>query len=184
MIEKKNIRVGIGFVTGRKSFRRILRTYIHNWLECGLTERQNVKLDLYVAYDLKYSNTKASDYTDVSKSLLDLVDDCYFIGAPFIDRETKDLVDKSAITSREAELIFGSGYAAKRNAVLYTAIKNGADYLIFLDDDEYPLAVTKTRDTAIWSGSMCSIRTLYIFRIPILQTASLRICIAYTVYTV
>jgi hypothetical protein len=35
---------------------------------------------------------------------------------------------------------------------LYTAIKLGIDYLIFLDDDEYPMAVTRTSSTAIWSG--------------------------------
>jgi glycosyltransferase involved in cell wall biosynthesis len=49
-------------------------------------------------------------------------------------------------------MIFGRGYAAKRNAVLYNAIKHNMDYLIFLDDDEYPMAVTKNRNTTIWGG--------------------------------
>ncbi len=49
-------------------------------------------------------------------------------------------------------MIFGKGYAAKRNAILYNAIKHHMDYLIFMDDDEYPMAVTNTRNTTIWGG--------------------------------
>jgi len=42
-------------------------------------------------------------------------------------------------------------------------MKHGMDYLIFLDDDEYPLAVTKSRQTAIWSGQhilSCHLRAI------------------------
>lgn len=57
------------------------------------------------------------------------------------------------ININEAKVIFGKrGYAAKRNAVLYKAIKDNMDYMAFLDDDEYPMAVTNTRNTAIWGG--------------------------------
>jgi hypothetical protein len=49
-------------------------------------------------------------------------------------------------------MIFGQGYAAKRNAVLYCAIKSNFDYLIFMDDDEYPMAVTNSRHTVLWGG--------------------------------
>ena len=35
---------------------------------------------------------------------------------------------------------------------MYFAVKEKMDYLIFLDDDEYPVAVTKTKDTAVWGG--------------------------------
>jgi hypothetical protein len=36
--------------------------------------------------------------------------------------------------------------------VLYSAMRNDMDYLIFLDDDEYPLAVTNTLNNAVWGG--------------------------------
>src|SRR5659263_702912 len=52
----------------------------------------------------------------------------------------------------ETKLLFGGGYAGKRNSILYGAVKNKLDYLLFLDDDEYPMAVTKTRATAVWGG--------------------------------
>lgn len=152
MNKEKKIKVGIGFATGRKSFQKILKTYVYNWKESGLTDKENVSLNLLVAYDLKYSNTKSTDYTNVSKDVLSLVDDSYFIGGNEIRKEIEYLVKENIINEDQAKLFFGSGYAAKRNSLLYTAIKNDIDYLIFLDDDEYPMAVTKTRSTAIWGG--------------------------------
>jgi hypothetical protein len=147
-----SIKVGIGFATGRKSFQKVLKTYVYNWRECGLTGKENVSLNLLVAYDLKYSDTKSTDYTNVSKKILDLVDDTYFIGNTAIQQEIDYLKDNNVISEEEAKLFFRGGYAAKRNAVIYTAVKNKIDYLIFLDDDEYPIAVTNTRSSAIWGG--------------------------------
>ena len=152
MEKGKGINVGIGFATGRRSFQRILKTNVYNWFESGLTTEKDVRLNLFVAYDLKYSNTKSTDYTNVSKHVLDLIDDTYFIGNTAIQKEIDYLMRENVLNEAEAHLFFGGGYAAKRNVILYTAIKNNMDYLIFLDDDEYPLAVTKTRSTAIWGG--------------------------------
>lgn len=148
----RDVNVGIGFATGRKSFRKVLKTYLFNFKESGLTERENVRLKLLVAYDLRYQNTTPADYTRVRPDLLDMLDAAFFIGKATMQREMNLLVREGVINRREAALFFGSGYAAKRNAVLYTALKNKLDYLIFFDDDEYPLAVTNTRRSAIWGG--------------------------------
>lgn len=152
MKKNTNVKVGIGFATGRKSFQKVLKTYVYNWRECGLTGRENASLNLLVAYDLKYSDTISTDYTNVSKKVLDLVDETYFIGSTAIQQEIDYLKSNNVINEEEAQLFFRGGYAAKRNAVLYTAMKNKIDYLIFLDDDEYPMAVTSTCSTAIWGG--------------------------------
>ncbi|MDF9410015.1 hypothetical protein L7E55_16970 [Pelotomaculum isophthalicicum JI] len=151
MMLNKNIQVGIGFATGRKSFRKVLKSYVYNWRECGLAERKDIGLNLLVAYDLKYSNTKPQDYTEIKQEVLDLIDNTYFIGKDEMKAEVQHLVRKNVIDKKET-WIFGSGYAAQRNSILYTAIKNNIDYLIFLDDDEYPLAVTRTRPNVVWSG--------------------------------
>ena len=58
MQKGKNIKVGIGFATGRKSFQRVLRTYIYNWKESGLVENKRISLNLFVAYDLNYNKTR------------------------------------------------------------------------------------------------------------------------------
>lgn len=148
----KDIKVGIGFATGRRSFQKVLKTYVYNWWESGLTGKENVSLNILVAYDLKYSNTRPTDYTNVSSEVLNMIDDTHFIGKTAIQKEIDYLTRENIISKEEAALIFGSGYAAKRNSVLYTALKNKIDYLVFLDDDEYPMAVTKTRATAVWGG--------------------------------
>lgn len=149
---KDNIKLGIGFATGRRSFKKVLKTYIYNWVESGMAESGNISLNLFVAYDLSYNKTAVSDYTGLRRDILQHIDSCEFIGKKTINNEIKFLSDKSIISPSEASKIFGRGYAAKRNAILYFAIKNKMDYLIFLDDDEYPLAVTNTKNTAIWGG--------------------------------
>ena len=111
-----------------------------------------MRLNLFVAYDLKYKNTKSADYTNIGKEVRNLIDDTYFIGGDVIQKEIDDLITSNVITEKEARLCFEKGYAGKRNAVLYAALKNKMHYLIFLDDDEYPMAVTNTRSTAIWGG--------------------------------
>ncbi len=146
------IRVGVGFATGRKSFLKVLRTYIHSWKESGLVDDKNVSLNLFVAYDLHYQNTQVSDYTAIHPELAHQIDSRHFIGGPSQQKEIEDLIRHDVISEDEAVGIFGRGYAAKRNSVLYSAIKAKMDYLIFIDDDEYPLAVTNTRNTAVWGG--------------------------------
>ena len=86
---------------------------------------------------------KLSDYMITDETLTDTVDSAYYLGASAITNEAQSLVGKNVITLEEAELIFGEGYAMKRNAVLYFALKTQMDYLIFLDDDEYPIANIK-----------------------------------------
>ena len=152
MEKGKKIKVGIGFATGRKSFQKVLRTYIHTWKESGLVENERISLNLFVAYDLNYHKTTITDYTNIHPELVEQIDSSNFIGSIAIKEEIDYLIRENVISIDQVSMIFGKGYAAKRNAVLYNAIKHKMDYLLFLDDDEYPMAVTKTRNTAIWGG--------------------------------
>jgi hypothetical protein len=151
-LEIKKINVGIGFVTGRKHFKNVVKAYIDHWSESQLAESNKVALHLFVAYDLKYKSTKLSDYKIIDEEILDMVDSAYYLGDSSIANEAQYLVKKKVINLREAELIFGEGYAMKRNAVLYFALKNKMDYLIFLDDDEYPVAIVKINGSIFWKG--------------------------------
>lgn len=117
-----------------------------------MVENERVSLNLFVAYDLNYHKTKISDYTNVHPELVEQITSSKFIGSSDRKEEIDYLIRENVINSQEAGKIFGRGYAGKRNAVLYNAIKQHMDYLLFLDDDEYPMAVTKTRNTAIWGG--------------------------------
>jgi len=148
----KNIKVGIGFATGRKSFQKVLRSYIGNWKESGLVDNNRISLNVFVSYDLTYNKTVIKDYTNIHPELAEQIQDIIFIGKSNMKPEIEHLINNNVINSSEAKMIFGKGYAAQRNAVLYSALKHNMDYLIFLDDDEYPLAVTNTHQSAIWGG--------------------------------
>ena len=151
MNEQMSKNIGIGFATGRKSFQQVLKTYAYSWMESGLTD-EDVRLNVVVAYDLKYNNTRRLDYTNVSPRVSDLIDNIHFVGSAAMQSEADELLRLGVVEEEDVRILFGGGYAGLRNTVLYTAIKLGIDYLLFLDDDEYPLAVTKTRAHAIWSG--------------------------------
>lgn len=150
---EKGIKVGIGFATGRKQFKQVLKTYILNWRESGLTTNEKVSLNLFVAYDLKYQNTKPTDFTNIDPELLEQFDKTCFIGNDKMQTEIDQLIKRGIINERQAKLVFDKGYAGKRNIIQYMALKEGVDYLFFLDDDEYPVAVSTSKQrTAVWSG--------------------------------
>lgn len=146
------MRVGIGFATGRKNFQRVLRTYMSSFMESGLTGNNEISLNLLVAYDLAYHKTKSTDYTRIPQEVAEQLDGVKFIGTSCIKEEIDYLIKEDVINIQDARMIFGKGYATKRNAVLYNAVKQNIEYLIFLDDDEYPVAVTNTRGNAVWGG--------------------------------
>ena len=145
--------VGIAFVTGRKHFQNVLRSYVNNWLEHGLIADRSVRLHLFVVYDLDYFGTKRSDYRNIPPELSEMVDSVNFYGRNALKIERDDLVSRGIIDETQGDLIFGEGYAKKRNAALYFASKQKMDRLLFIDDDEYPLAVARNRaNNLIWMG--------------------------------
>jgi len=147
------INIGIGFVTGRKHFKNVLKTYINNWIEYGLIEDKDIRLHLFIAYDLKYHNTSINDYKNIDPSLKTSIDTITYIGEEVARNEGIELVARGTISHSEADLIFGEGYAKKRNTVLYFARKKQMDKLIFLDDDEYPMAVLRDNKNFVsWAG--------------------------------
>ncbi|MGE4277870.1 MAG: hypothetical protein AB7E30_11945 [Lawsonibacter sp.] len=150
----QEIRFGIGFATGRKNFRKVLAAYINTWhaTKKHLPPDTRVRLYLFVSYDLEYHNTQSTDYTNLSQDIVDAFDGIVFLGAKNALKSLEHLKDSDTITQSELKSVFAAGYAGKRNAVLYAAIENRMDYLLFLDDDEYPMAVTNNHNVCLWSG--------------------------------
>lgn len=153
-MNQKIINIGIGFVTGRLLFQNVLKTYINNWVEHGLIENKNVRIHVLVSYDLRYKNTNTNDYKKVPKELVDLVDSIHFYGVNEVKQEMDLLVKTdNTIDINDCQLLFGEGYAKKRNIVTYYAIKLKMDKLLFIDDDEYPLATFKNNNEQLqWMG--------------------------------
>ena len=147
------IDIAIGFVTGRKHFKSVLTSYINNWLEHGLLQNKNIRFHLLVAYDLKYSKTEINDYKNIDSELAGMVHSIRFYGKNAIEKERSFLESSGILSHIESELLFGEGYAKKRNAVIYFAKKHKMSSLIFLDDDEYPIATMKNKfNNLIWMG--------------------------------
>lgn len=148
------IKLGIGFATGRKSFRKVLNAYIQTWIDAKkkLPAGYEVSLNLFVAYDTEYLKTQSTDYTNLNQDVVDQFDRIVFLGAKNAQRSIEQFEHSSQFTKAELRSVFGSGYAGKRNAILFSALEHGMDYLLFLDDDEYPLAVTRSSDVCLWSG--------------------------------
>lgn len=151
-ITGKKINLGIGFVTGRKNFRKVLRTYAYRWKQTSSKMRRQVNLHLFVAYDLEYNSTQIDDYVNIRQDILDILDSVFFISPPMIHNEIDLLASQGILNKKESVQMFNRGYAGKRNIILYYALKRHIDYLIFLDDDEYPLAVTNNHGYPLWSG--------------------------------
>lgn len=154
MVENKIINIAIGFVTGRLLFQNVLKTYINKWVEDGLIENKNVRIHVLVSYDLRYKNTNTNDYKNVPNELQELVDSIRFYGTNEVNKEIELLTKlDNTISAYDCHLLFGEGFAKKRNIVTYFAIKLKMDKLLFIDDDEYPLATYKNKNgKLVWMG--------------------------------
>lgn len=148
----QTIHLGVGFVTGRKGFRRVLRTYVYRWQQTSAAIRKKVRLHLFVSYDLEYNSTQIDDYINIRQDILDILDSVFFISPPMVKNEVALLAGQGVLTEEAGSRLFAKGYAGKRNSILYYALRQKMDYLIFLDDDEYPLAVTHNHGYPLWSG--------------------------------
>jgi len=147
------INVGIGFATGRNNFKSVLYSYMYHLDESEMLKDKNIKLHLFVSYDLNYKGTQIEDYTSIEPSILDKFESTSFIGDEDIERVTLELIEKKVVEKNDAHLCFGNGYAVRRNIILYYALKQKMDYIIFMDDDEYPMAVTSNNNgSTLWSG--------------------------------
>mgnify|MGYP006898690542 CR=1 FL=1 len=60
----------------------------------------------------------------------------------------KKLAARHGMNEEDMEFFLGHGHAKGRNTVMYYAIKHNMDYLLFWDDDEYPLANIKEEGDA------------------------------------
>ena len=76
--------------------------------------------------------TDASDYKITDEDVLGTVDSAHYLGSAAIANEVRLLVRQSVITPEEAKLIFGEGYAMKRNAILYFALKYEMDSSVLI----------------------------------------------------
>ena len=100
-------------------------------------------------YDLNYQYTIRTDFYSIIPEVYKNIKIKY-ITPENIEEEKKKLISRHNFTKEEVDLFLGNGHAKGRNTVMYYALKWKMDYLLFWDDDEYPVATVKEENNLLW----------------------------------
>lgn len=146
---KDTIELGIGFVTGRPNVCKLINNYYKNMIEQLERTGKKVNLTIFLLYDLNYQYTIRTDFYSIILEVYKNIKIKY-ITPENIEEEKKKLISRNNFTKEEVDLFLGNGHAKGRNTVMYYALKWKMDYLLFWDDDEYPVAVVKEDDNLQW----------------------------------
>lgn len=145
----KKIELGIGFVTGRKNACRVINKYYKNILEQTKRYKKPVNITFFILYDEEYQNTPKEDFYKILPEVYKEIHVKY-ITPENIQEDIKILKGRYDFSNKQANYILGHGHAKGRNTIMYNAIKRNIDYLLFWDDDEYPVACVKQEDEIKW----------------------------------
>ena len=138
--------IGLGFVTGRANVCNILNnTYLH-LIEQFKDHNKNVEIIVFILFDTEYQGTPRKEFYKVNSKVQDYFKIIY-ITPESLNEEKDVLLKNNTVNEKEFNLFFGHGHAKGRNTVMYFALKNKIDYLLFWDDDEYPVACIKDEET-------------------------------------
>ncbi len=146
---KKEINFGIGFITGRPNICNIINRYSEFIVNQVKELQTNVNFTFFVLYDLHYLNTVEEEFYNINPEIYKFVKIKY-LSPSYVKEKRKIVMNKHHLTEEEASLLIGEGYAKARNTILYEAVEQGIDYLLFWDDDEYPLAALKDGKNIKW----------------------------------
>lgn len=143
------IEFGIGFVTGRPNVCKIINNYYKNMLKQLEKSEKKVNLTIFLLYDLKYQYVLRENFYGIIPEAYKYIN-IEYITPEDIEEEKKILIARNGFTKDEVDLFFGNGHAKGRNTVMYFALKKKMNYLLFWDDDEYPIATVKEDDKILW----------------------------------
>lgn len=148
MVNKLNI--AIGFVTGRSNVCNIINNYYKYILEQVKRNCYRANIVFYILFDPEYQGTPREDFYKIDEEVYKTEG----IQIKYITPE--DIVAKKVeaqelykLSTDEIDLIFGNGHAKGRNSIMYFSYKDDMDYLLFWDDDEYPVACLKDENGKI-----------------------------------
>lgn len=142
------IEFGIGFVTGRPNVCKIINAYYKDIIKQIENYNKKVSVTIFILYDMEYQFTKRIDFYSIIPQVYKNIKIKY-ITPEDIEEEKKILESRYGIKKTYVNLILGRGYARARNTVMYFALKRKIDYLLFWDDDEYPIANIKNDNNEI-----------------------------------
>lgn len=146
---EKAIELGIGFVTGRSHVCKVINNYYKDMINQVKKLDRRVNITIFLLYDLSYVGTERSDFYKIIPAVYKDIN-IRFITPEDIEEEKKRVVRKTDLTEEEANLFLGNGHARGRNTLMYFACMNNMDYLLFWDDDEYPVACIQDNNKIVW----------------------------------
>jgi len=146
---EKEINFGIGFVTGRANVCNIINSYYKDMLEQVSRYGKNVKITIFVLFDSSYQQTPREEFYNIQTPVYKDIKVKY-ITPEDIKEQVKKLSARYDMDADDMDFFLGHGHAKGRNTVMYYAIKYKMDYLLFWDDDEYPLAALKDNGRNVW----------------------------------
>lgn len=139
---KDTINFGIGFVTGRPNVCKIINNTYERLINQFKDFDRKVEITAYILFDLGYQYTTRIDFYGIIPNVYkDLT--IRYITPEDIEEEKKKLIGREDFSKADVDLFFGHGHAKGRNSLMYYALKDKIDYLLFWDDDEYPVACIK-----------------------------------------
>lgn len=142
----KTIKFGIGFVTGRPNVCKIINNTYEQLVKQFENVDEKIELTVFILFDLGYQYTTRVDFYGLMPNVYKDVKIKY-INPEDIEEMKKRLIGRNVLTKEEASLFFGHGHAKGRNTLMYYALLKEIDYLLFWDDDEYPVACMKDEET-------------------------------------
>ena len=148
MKNAKKIELGIGFVTGRPNACQIINKYYRTIVEQAKRYNENVNVTIFILYDINYQQTGKEEFYIIHPEVYKDINIKY-ITPENIEEDKKILKGRYGFTTKEAEFILGYGHSKGRNTLMYYALKRRMDYLLFWDDDEYPVACVKEENGQI-----------------------------------
>lgn len=146
---EEDINFGIGFVTGRANVCNIINSYYDDMLIQTKKYRKEIKITIFILFDSEYQQTPREDFYNIRPDVYKNIKIKY-ITPEDIKEEIKKLVEEQNMNEKDIEFFLGHGHAKGRNTVMYYAMKNKMDYLLFWDDDEYPVAVFRENGQNTW----------------------------------
>lgn len=144
---RDTINFGIGFVTGRPNVCKVINSTYERLINQFKDSEKKVNITIFILFDLDYQFTTRIDFYGVIPNVYKDIK-VQYITPEDIEEEKKRLIGQEILTKQESELFFGHGHAKGRNTLMYYAKKAKMDYLLFWDDDEYPVACIKDDEDA------------------------------------
>ena len=146
---EKKIKFGIGFVTGRANVCRIINSYYNSMIEQTKRYKNKVEITIFILFDTSYQQCKREEFYNIIPEVYKDIKIKY-ITPEEIKEEIKKLTVRNQMNAEDMNFFLGHGHAKGRNTIMYYAIKYKMDYLLFWDDDEYPVAIAKQNGKNVW----------------------------------